>query len=65
MTYGTASAPFLAVRCLQQLAHENKNDYPSASNVILNDFYIDDLLTGSDSKEKLLTIRDQLIKIFE
>jgi hypothetical protein len=29
----------------------------------LNDFYIDDLLTGSDSKEKLLTIRDQLIKI--
>jgi hypothetical protein len=63
VTYGTASAPFLAVRCLQQLAHENKNDYPSASNVILNDFYIDDLLTGSDSKEKLLTIRDQLIKI--
>jgi hypothetical protein len=34
VTYGTASAPFLAVRCLQQLAHENKNDYPSASNVI-------------------------------
>jgi hypothetical protein len=28
VTYGTASAPFLTIRCLQQLAHESKNDYP-------------------------------------
>jgi hypothetical protein len=49
VTYGTACAPFLAVRSLQQLAHENIQKYPLASKIILRDFYMDDLLTGTNS----------------
>ncbi|XP_075223912.1 uncharacterized protein LOC142325765 [Lycorma delicatula] len=34
VTYGTASAPFLAIRCLFQLAEEGKNLCPKASKSI-------------------------------
>ncbi|KAJ8977812.1 hypothetical protein NQ317_000069 [Molorchus minor] len=56
VTYGTASASFLATRCLQQLAYENKEKYPLASQIISEDMYVDDLLTGAhdlDSAKQL------------
>lgn len=34
LTYGTASAPFLATRCLQQLGIENFEQYSEASVVV-------------------------------
>lgn len=34
VTYRTASAPFLAIRCLCQLAEDNKIMYPKARNAI-------------------------------
>lgn len=57
VTYGTTSAPFLAVRCLHQLGIENKTLFPTASRVILEDFYMDDLLTGSNSISEILDIQ--------
>ncbi|XP_022824611.1 uncharacterized protein LOC111355114 [Spodoptera litura] len=47
VTYGTASAPFLATRCLMQLAKEC--DDPSTRSTIEHDFYVDDYLSGSSS----------------
>ncbi|XP_053954308.1 uncharacterized protein LOC128860676 [Anastrepha ludens] len=38
VTYGTKSAPYLAVRTMHQLAQ-----------IILRDFYVDDLITGGDT----------------
>lgn len=49
ITYGTSAASFLATRCLLQLSKDFANDYPEASRIIASDFYVDDLLTGSDS----------------
>ena len=49
VTYGTSAAPFLATRCLKQLAIQEQQDFPLASATTLSDFYVDDLLTGSDS----------------
>nr|XP_049706131.1 uncharacterized protein LOC126056603 isoform X1 [Helicoverpa armigera] len=46
-TYGTASAPFLATRCLMQLAREC--DDPSTRSTIEHDFYVDDYLSGNSS----------------
>ncbi|XP_052755676.1 uncharacterized protein LOC128201782 [Galleria mellonella] len=54
VTYGTASAPFLSVRCLKQLALECKDS--AVQQIILNDFYVDDMITGSDDKEELLVL---------
>lgn len=63
VTYGMASAPYLATRCLYQLAVENEKLYPFASNIIKHDFYVDDCLTGSDSETELLQIQHDISKI--
>lgn len=65
VTYGTASAPFLATRCIQQLAFEEKVKFPLAAAVALKDFYVDDLITGADSKEKTLDIHLQMINMLK
>lgn len=58
VTYGTASAPFLATRCLQQVGLESKDD--KIKEIITHDFYVDDLLTGGNTIEEVLYIRDQV-----
>lgn len=63
VTYGTASAPFIATRCLKQLANDHHASHPNASKVISNDFYVDDLITGSNSVEALIETRDQVSMI--
>ncbi|XP_045540301.1 uncharacterized protein LOC123722487 [Papilio machaon] len=60
VTYGTASAPYLATRCLKQIGLEC-ND-ANISEVIMHDFYVDDLLTGGDSIQEVLDIRDKVSK---
>lgn len=49
MTYGTASTPYLATRVLRQVGLDNSTNYPAASQAILRDFYMDDLLTGANT----------------
>lgn len=51
VTYGQAVAPFLAVRCLKQLAHECSDN--EVARTIDEDFYVDDLCTGADTIEKI------------
>ena len=63
VTYGTASASFLATRCLAQIAYENKSDYPIASRAIANDFYVDDLITGSDDPNVLAEMKCEIVKL--
>lgn len=63
VTYGTASAPFLATKCLIQLAEETKLSYPEASEAIRKDMYMDDLLTGGDEVESLKQIRNSIVSI--
>jgi hypothetical protein len=54
ITYGTASAPYLCIRCLHQVAHECDDE--TISRVIKEDFYVDDLLTSCDNKNDLMRI---------
>lgn len=63
VTYGTASAPFLAIRCLKQLATECRDKDPISSNVLENDFYVDDMLTGSDSESEIFKMQSDISKI--
>ncbi|UYV64961.1 hypothetical protein LAZ67_3002567 [Cordylochernes scorpioides] len=46
LTYGTYCAPFLAIRVLKQLAHDEQIRFPTAEAILKSDFYVDDLLTG-------------------
>ena len=63
VTYGTKSASFLAIRALQQVAIENKTRFPTASRAILNDFYVDNLATGSFSYENTQNLLEEINKI--
>lgn len=63
VTYGTASAPYLAIKALRSLAKDEGKDMPDVVQVLLNDFYVDDLLTGGNSHEELLATRDRLIAV--
>ena len=63
VTFRTASAPFLAVRTLHQLAEDEWENYPLAATILKRDFYVDDLLTGSNTFHEALALRDDLIKL--
>lgn len=54
VTYGTASAPFLSVRCLKQLGVEASD--PETRRAIMEDFYVDDLLIGHNDRFVLLQL---------
>lgn len=43
------SVPFLTIKTLNHLAEEERDKLPNAAQVVQWDFYVDDILTGSDS----------------
>lgn len=49
VTYGQASASYLAIRCLFELASQCDESNSEIASIIRHDFYVDDLLTGADS----------------
>ncbi|XP_046966958.1 uncharacterized protein LOC124534969 [Vanessa cardui] len=64
VTFGTASAPYLAVKTLQQVAHDDGADYPMAAETILKSFYVDDFLSGCENVEqgyKIFTQMNELL----
>lgn len=65
LTYGTASASYLTTRCLNYLAETNQSNLPLGSEVIANDFYVDDLITGADSIEEAITKWSQIVAILK
>lgn len=63
IAYGTASAPYLATKCLQQLAVEEADRFPLASKAAMRDFYVDDLMSGANSLPEALELQGQLIQM--
>lgn len=52
VTFGTSSAPYLAVKTLNQLALDEQHKYPVAAEVVRNSFYMDDLMSGAETIEQ-------------
>ena len=65
ITYGTAPAAFLATRTLQQLAIDEKAQFPKAAEVLESSFYVDDLLSGSSSIEEARDLVEQLFLLLQ
>lgn len=63
VTYGTRAAPYLATKCLQQLAKENATHYPLAAQFLQENFYVDDGLGGSDNLNTAIHLQEQLQQI--
>ena len=54
VTYGLASSPFLAIRCLLELADLRGAEYPFAAQALERDTYMDDIITGCDDLSEAL-----------
>ncbi|XP_015122593.1 uncharacterized protein LOC107045016 [Diachasma alloeum] len=65
VTFGLSSAPFLAVRCLHQLADDEHERYPVAAERLKRDLYVDDLLTGAATLEEALHLRDDIMNLLK
>ncbi|XP_011858104.1 PREDICTED: uncharacterized protein LOC105555686 [Vollenhovia emeryi] len=65
LTYGTSSASFLAIAALRRQAEENSNKFPIASKVVLNDFYVDDLVTGANTIQEICAIKRETIQLLQ
>ena len=65
VTFCTASAPVLAIRTLHQLADDEHKSYPIAAAIVKYDFYVDDLLTGANTYQEALSLRNYLIALLQ
>jgi hypothetical protein len=63
VTYETSSALILATRCLKKLA-DDEQQYPKAAQVLSNDFYDDDLLSGTSTIEDA-NIQKELLSLLQ
>ncbi|GFY26464.1 DUF1758 domain-containing protein [Trichonephila clavipes] len=63
VTYGTVSVPFLATRTLKALADEEKAEFPDAADVICNDSYMDDILSGESTLEGAKKLQTRLSQL--
>lgn len=63
VTYGTASAPYLATKSLSKLAQIESSNCPIASRVISEDFYVDDILSGTSNTEEALALYHELTSV--
>ncbi|XP_065078747.1 uncharacterized protein LOC135701754 [Ochlerotatus camptorhynchus] len=60
VTYGTKSAPYLATRALQQLANDERKQFPLAALTVEEDVYMDDVISGADNVEAAIELRRQI-----
>ncbi|GBN77064.1 hypothetical protein AVEN_119548-1 [Araneus ventricosus] len=60
VTYGMSNAPFLSIRALQQLAEDEKSRFPLASEVLLHDTYMDDIVSGAPDLDTARRLQSQL-----
>jgi hypothetical protein len=63
-TYGTKCAGYVSTRCLNQLSMD-EDKFPLASEIVRRDFYVDDCLSGAETLEQAIQIRDELIGLLK
>lgn len=57
LTYGTESAPYLPAKTVQQLKKNEKELFPLASHVTMQNSYVDDLLLGADNQTDAMQLQ--------
>ena len=65
LTFGVTSSPFGATETLMQVAKDFDVEFAVASEIVLKDFYVDDLLTGTNNLDEAIILRSQLNVLLE
>ena len=63
VAFGVTSSPFLATQVLRQVAKDYEKQYPRATKIISNNFYVDDCLTGAATSEEAVEIWEELTSV--
>ncbi|XP_012230246.2 uncharacterized protein [Linepithema humile] len=63
VTYGTAPAPYLAIRVLHQLVEDEGHRFPLARSILQNETYVDDILFGAGEIDTANAMRLQLVNM--
>lgn len=61
VTFGITCSPYLATRCLVELAHNYEKTNSKVSNILLDSFYVDDFLASFNS---LSEVSDLIIELY-
>ncbi|XP_044742314.1 uncharacterized protein LOC123304708, partial [Chrysoperla carnea] len=64
VAFGVKSSPYLALRTLRQLAVDEAKKFPLASEIILRDIYIDDIICSVAEKSIAHNIYRELVGLF-
>ena len=65
LTFGVTSSSFVATETLRQVAKDFDVESAVASEIVLKDFYVDDLLTGTNNLDEAIILRSQLNVLLE
>ncbi|XP_076549276.1 uncharacterized protein LOC143308232 [Osmia lignaria lignaria] len=65
VTYGTACAPYLAIRTLLQLAKDERSRFPLGAQCLEFNTYVDDTFAGADELSIALRTRQELIELLK
>ena len=60
VTFGVVCSPFLATQVLRQVASDYRQQFSDAASITETTFYVDDCLTGADTVEEAVHIREEL-----
>lgn len=63
VVFGLTNSPYVAMRCVRQLALESEHKYPDASFILQNEIFMDDILCGAENIDKAIMLRNHLIQI--
>ncbi|XP_054737959.1 uncharacterized protein LOC129244364 [Anastrepha obliqua] len=65
VTYGLNCSPYLTIKVLHTLATDEEHDFPAASKILKESFYMDDCLHGAATVEDALNIQRQLQQLLQ
>ena len=65
VTYGTACAPYLAIRTLAQLASDESHRFPLGVSCLQRNTYVDDIFAGAHDLELATKKRDDLCELLQ
>ncbi|XP_075157918.1 uncharacterized protein LOC142231185 [Haematobia irritans] len=65
VTFGVNCAPYLAIRTLLQLSDDAKRTHPTASTILKNQIYVDDILSGGHSLSETESYLLELIELLK
>lgn len=65
VAFGLKCSPYLAMRTVRQLAHDERENYPRAAEVASHELYMDDLTTSVSTVDEGKRLSQELISLFK